>query len=272
MTSTDCQSESTASLSFTGERILPYASGDILQHGILAIHQALYRFIAPYCRKKHVLDLGCGTGHGTALLSTQPESCVWGTDIALSAVRFAAQYAPELTSSLLVSDACHLALGDSMCDVVSMVEVIEHVPSVSQLLSEVGRVIKPDGVCFISTPNRLVASPDSVTPHNPFHRVEYTYEEFLTLLTQSFRQVRIQCVVVQQRSFLVRYYRHALRTRLPFALAHLERFLYWHVPPWNRYLLQPQDILFTEEYTPACLGFLALCTRPVGVSRANVHA
>jgi SAM-dependent methyltransferase len=40
-------------------------------------------------------------------------------------------------------------------DLVMMLEVIEHVADVPRVLSEVARVLKPDGRAIISTPNRL---------------------------------------------------------------------------------------------------------------------
>lgn len=266
MTSAYYQQSDAPALTFTGERILPLANSDILQQGVLTIHQALYHFIAPYCRQKRVLDVGCGTGHGTALLSSQPGAQVYGTDIARDAVGFAATYAPELASSLLVCDAHYLALIPTRFDIISMIEVLEHLSAADQLLTEVTRIMKPDGHCFISTPNRLVYSPDSSTPANPFHVIEYTYQEFVTLLRHFFAVVHVQCIVIQQRSFLARYYRQALPLHLPFPLANIERFLYWHIPPWNKRLLQPQHIQLTERYAPTCLGFLAICAQPLAGS------
>ncbi len=252
----------TTAHTFTGERIMPVGDGGMLQQGLLALHQAMYRFLVPYCRHKHVLDVGCGSGHGSVLLAEQATCRLTGCDLAADAVQFAAGYAPALAGSLLVCDALHLALLRQQFDVVTAIEVLEHVEPAAALLQQVQRVMKPQGLCFISTPNRLVYSPDSTQPRNPYHLVEYTYDELLKLLQPWFGQVRIQCITLQQRAFLVRYLRSALRSRLPVPLAAIERFLVWHLPPWNRQRLQPWHIVINERYTPTCVGFLAICREP----------
>jgi SAM-dependent methyltransferase len=249
-----------ALLEFTGERILPQPGRDPLQRGVLAIHQAIYRFVASSCVSRQVLDVGCGTGHGTALLAQQARMAV-GCDVAPDAVHYA-QTMPLLRGRAFVCDALHLAALPHLFDVVCGVEVIEHVPDVERFLAEVGRVLRPGGMCFFSTPNRLTHSPNSATPVNPFHVVEYTYAELDAVLRRAFEQVSIWCLSIRQRSYLVRYQRSALRLTLPFPLAHLERFLAWHLPLWNRRSLRPRNIVFSKQYRADCTGFLACCASP----------
>jgi SAM-dependent methyltransferase len=247
-------------LAFTGERILPQPGRDPLQRGILAIHQAIYRFVAASCGSRQVLDVGCGTGHGTALLAQQARLAV-GCDVARDVVHYA-ETMPMMRGRVFVCDALHLAALPRMFDVVCGVEVIEHVPDVERFLAEVGSVLRPDGMCFFSTPNRLTHSPNSETPINPFHMVEYTYAEFDAVLRRAFEQVSIWCLFIRQRSYLVRYQRGALGLTLPFPLAHLERFLAWHLPVWNRRSLRPRDVVVSEHYRADCTGFLACCAYP----------
>jgi ubiquinone/menaquinone biosynthesis C-methylase UbiE len=250
-------------LSFTGERVLPETGYDILQQSILAIHQAYYAFIQPYCHRQRVLDLGCGTGHGTALLQQQAGSLVWGTDIANEAIHYAVQYNSALINRLFVSDVLALPVPDETFDVVSTIEVIEHVPDATRMLHEICRVLRSDGRCLLSTPNRLTHSPQRSVPVNPFHVVEYSYTELLDLLKQSFAEVTIYCVVLKQRQFLVRYQRSALHMHLPPLLAAIERFAAWHMPIWKQRTLQPRHILLTRDYHPRSWGFLAVCARPL---------
>jgi SAM-dependent methyltransferase len=253
----------TPALPFTGERVVPDTGGDILQTGLLAIHQAIYRVIGQRCAGKRVLDLGCGSGHGMATLGRHGPAEIWGTDVAPEALGFAARYYPPAARRLVVCDALRLALAPGQFDLVSAVEVIEHVASAEGFLAEIGRLLRPGGFCLLSTPNRLTHSPGSDRPRNPFHRIEYTYDELDALLRRFFRSVRIECVTLT-RGFLARFQPHALDPALPFPLGNLERFLYWHVPPWNRYALAPRDVSIGPRYSPGCFGFLATCSEPLG--------
>jgi SAM-dependent methyltransferase len=58
------------------------------------------------------------------------------------------------------------------------------------MISEFRRVLKPDGLFFVSTPNRLVQSPDGIV-HNPYHTQEFTPDEFKALLEEQFSSVRL---------------------------------------------------------------------------------
>jgi SAM-dependent methyltransferase len=252
-----------STLRFTGERVVPNGDHDILQAGLLTIHQAIYQVIAASCTHKQVLDLGCGTGHGMQMIERSSPARVWGADLAPEAVRYAAHRYPATARRLVVCDALQLAFAPARFDVVSAVEVIEHVPSARALLDQVRYVLKPDGTCFVSTPNRLTHSPGSPRPINPFHVAEYTYSELEALLRQAFKQVRIDCIRIARRGFLARYQPHALDPALPFPLANAERFLYWHVPPWARDTLRLGDVTLEAWDDPQCWGFLASCSEPI---------
>src|SRR5206468_1379246 len=84
-------------------------------------------------------------------------------------------------------------------------ETIEHVPDRDAFLCEVARVLAPDGVFLVSTPQarRTVDRPD-----NPFHHVEYSRVDFERLLHGAFDRVELY----GQRRLQTR--RHLLLQRL----------------------------------------------------------
>jgi 2-polyprenyl-3-methyl-5-hydroxy-6-metoxy-1,4-benzoquinol methylase len=252
----------TPSIAFTGERVVPMADANPLQRSLLNIHQAIYRSIGQYCRDKVVLDIGCGTGHGMYRLY-QDAAGIWGTDIASDAITFLSQRFPLLQPKVLVSDALHIGLGRQMFDVITAVEVIEHVPSDIMFLREIKRLLKPDGLCCISTPNRLVHSPSSIVPQNPFHIREYTASELYTLLSQEFKQVTVLGVMIRERGFLIRYHdSQGLNPVLPFPLSSSERFLFWRVTPWRDSVVQVRHVEFVADPPPHSWGLLAVCSEP----------
>jgi SAM-dependent methyltransferase len=59
------------------------------------------------------------------------------------------------------ADGCKLPIRSSRFDVAVLNHVLEHVSSPQNLLDEVWRVLKPDGVCYLACPNRY----SLVEPH-----------------------------------------------------------------------------------------------------------
>jgi len=79
-----------------------------------------------------------------------------------------------------------LPFADGEFDLVVCFEVIEHVEDRDTVLDELSRVLGPEGILCISTPNRLV-----YPPGNPYHIHEYEPEEFDQALAQRFTRVTL---------------------------------------------------------------------------------
>ncbi len=110
-----------------------------------------------------VLDIGSGSGYGSALL--QRAGCrVVGVD------------ADARASKTLLGDALQLPFRDSSFDVVTTFETIEHVSDGERFLLELLRVLRPGGTFIGSTPNI------QYTNHPDFHIREYGSEEFYRLV------------------------------------------------------------------------------------------
>jgi 2-polyprenyl-3-methyl-5-hydroxy-6-metoxy-1,4-benzoquinol methylase len=94
------------------------------------------------------LDVGCGAG---ALLEAARwrEWQVTGTEIAEPATEAARARGLDVRSGELGE----LDLAERSFDVVSMVEVLEHVPDVSALLTESRRLLRPGGALYVTTPH-----------------------------------------------------------------------------------------------------------------------
>lgn len=172
-------------MEFTGERIIPGSVDDDL----LNEHLCRYRFAQLLVEDKVVLDVGSGVGYGSRILAETAGS-VLALDVAEEAVRYGGErYAGE-NIELVVGDCRELPLdGDSM-DVVVSFELIEHLQAQDAHLLEVSRVLKPDGVTIISTPNRIFYSQESKRA-NPFHTHEFDFQEFRDFLKSVFGSVQI---------------------------------------------------------------------------------
>ena len=171
-------------LEFTGERWTTAAHGQIeIEH----LHR--YLLARDWCRGKDVLDIACGEGYGTALLA-QTARRVIGIDIDIATVvHAAAQYArPNLR--YIAGDARGIPLAAASVDIVVSFETLEHFSEQEAFLAEIRRIMRPDGVLVISTPDSDVYSPVGGAA-NTYHLRELSREEFGRLLSRQFRHVTV---------------------------------------------------------------------------------
>ncbi len=135
-----------------------------------------------------MLDLACGEGYGSALLSTLAHSVV-GIDIASDALEYArATYGHFTNVRFECASAVATGLTGANFDLVVSFETIEHLAEQAEMLAEIRRLLKPDGVLIISSPNRPVYS-QGRDYQNEFHVKELDFVEFDALLREHFGQI-----------------------------------------------------------------------------------
>ena len=98
------------------------------------------------------LDLGCSIGIITEELACRARMAA-GLDIDGPALRYAAGQ-PGAKGVFLFGDGGATPFADTSFDVIVCSQVYEHSPDVPALVSEIYRLLKDDGVCFFSGPNR----------------------------------------------------------------------------------------------------------------------
>ncbi|MGE5280067.1 MAG: class I SAM-dependent methyltransferase [Deltaproteobacteria bacterium] len=111
-------------------------------------------------RRASLLDIGCGNGSlALYLLDTVGDKCaleITGVDISEMDVELARRKAAFFEVSRCrfeVADGCRLPFPDASFDVVTALEIIEHVARPPELLREIYRVLKPGGAAVLTTPN-----------------------------------------------------------------------------------------------------------------------
>ncbi len=167
-------------IEFTGERFVPTEHGVIRQE-----HLHRYAWCLHLVEGKDVLDVASGEGYGSAMLAGRARS-VRGVDISQDAVGHARErYAGVANLQYLQGSAAAIPLPDDSVDVVVSFETIEHLYEQEEMMSEIRRVLRPDGVMIMSSPNKEVYS-DRAGYHNEYHVKELYLEEFRTLVERYF--------------------------------------------------------------------------------------
>lgn len=104
--------------------------------------------------KSKFLDAGCGDAHLSYEIKKRGHD-VWGFDYSERAVAFAKLLAPDCIFN--VFDIKGTSYKDSFFDVVSLIEVLEHLrpDDIPQALEEMRRVLRPGGVLIVTVPSVL---------------------------------------------------------------------------------------------------------------------
>lgn len=98
---------------------------------------------------KKVLDIGCGAGLLSSLISNQGNE-VYGVDISSEALRKAASRGIEVRQCNIEEG---LPFEDESFDMVVCSEIIEHLFAPKKLLVEIRRALRDDGFLILTTPN-----------------------------------------------------------------------------------------------------------------------
>lgn len=184
----------------------------------------MYNFIRNYCVQKiikhpqypkyvwkpKIVDVGCGSGTGSNILS-QEADFVWAIDKNQWSIEFCKEayervkngiyYSPQLTCD--VFDVMQDSRETMKFDIVVAIEVIEHIYDTDIFLKNIiSKFTKKDkkGSChipneptefFISSPNRNFKKIRKDKPENPYHVREWRAEEFVEMLKGYFEEVRL---------------------------------------------------------------------------------
>lgn len=189
-----------------------------------------YEFVLPLTAGKRVLDIACGNGFGTVRLAERAAAAV-GVDASSAAVaRARIECArPNITYSHVSSGS--LPFDDGSFDVIACLETLEHVPVRLQptFLAELRRVLAPEGVLVLSTPDRDAERSFElgIGGWNPWHLHTPDQGEIVELVRafgrrREFRQYDFSSVLVTSRLTHLRpeLVPSTTRGRRPIAIVH----------------------------------------------------
>lgn len=149
------------------------------------MHIATYEYAMKYVNGKTVLDYGCGSGYGSHILAGKAAR-VTAVDISTEAINNAKN--SFFANNLIFKDISELT--DERFDIITLFQVIEHVPHAKECIKKIKNLLNPGGCLLVSTPdrtNRLF--PVIQRPWNVFHLKEYSGSGLSKLLQEYFTKV-----------------------------------------------------------------------------------
>lgn len=168
----------------TGERL---EQGDLSQGTAEHLHR--YKIAEMFSEGKKILDIACGEGYGTNLLS-KFASEITGVDIDKETIEQAKLKYNKDNIEFLLGDTSNIPCPNASFDVVVSFETIEHHDKHDEMIKEIKRVLKPNGVFIISTPDKHIYT-DLKGIKNKFHIKELYKKEFIDLIKNYFSNTTI---------------------------------------------------------------------------------
>lgn len=158
------------------ERAVP---GESPNESWIAVHVARYDFAAHYARQVgRLLDLACGSGHGTALLADRlPSVACVGVDLGADAIAHARERYGRANNTF--AEANGMTFDDAQgFDTIVSLETIEHLADPEAFVERMASMLRPGG--------RIIASVPSTpsTDANPYHLQDFTEASFARLFTR----------------------------------------------------------------------------------------
>jgi SAM-dependent methyltransferase len=240
-------------LELTGERTLP----DVPEENYwFRRHLVVYEWIRTRVGGLRVVDMACGEGYGSDVLSRSAASVV-GVDANPEAHEHAkARY----TRPGLRFERDMVQTFAEPADAVVFLQTIEHVEDPGELLMHFKRILEGGNsahpVAYISTPNVLTLAPKGAERSgNPWHVHEYRAEEFRELCAAHFADVEIHGLFhsrkLRAHEFAIR---HARWDDVHAKLGLTKRFYDRFIPA-----ISERDFVLRTGDLDRSLDFIAVC-------------
>lgn len=166
--------------SWSGERLETFIYNiNTIEH----LHR--YAIACSLSKGKSVLDIACGEGYGSNLLSKVADKVV-GVDISEETIEKAQKKYTNINLSFKAGSAAAIPLPAASVDVVVSFETLEHHDQHEEMLNEIKRILRPNGVLIMSSPDKKYYT-DLTGYKNPFHAKELYFNDFKSLISKHFK-------------------------------------------------------------------------------------
>ena len=120
------------------------------KENIICTFKKRLNIIEKYKKRGKILDVGCATGFFLELAKSRGWD-VYGTDVS----KFASEYAKKKSGlrNIFYGDLKKVKFKDDMFDVITIFDVIEHLPDPKNTLKRIYNLLRKNGLIVITTPD-----------------------------------------------------------------------------------------------------------------------
>ncbi len=172
----------------------------ITSHIKVPIHTAFYQWASRWVEQKRVLDVGCGEGYGTAILS-QRAGLTIGIDESFKFAYDSFKNHSMPNTRFLNMDCQSLAFRHASFDVLINNALLEYLTDYTSFFKMSKEILKPGGIFICGTKNAQLSiktSTDSLAYRN--HLQEFTPASLLLLLKDFFSDVEIYGLMMKPKA------------------------------------------------------------------------
>lgn len=149
--------------------------------GVAENHRVRYGLARELVRPgQRILDISCGTGYGTFLLTSGTGATGVGVDCSEEAIEFARDFFHAPGAEYVHASAGSFPLGEREFDLIVSFETVEHLADDRRFLARLWRALRPGGQLLVSVPN-LERYPMQA---HQFHVRHYSPESLAALLAR----------------------------------------------------------------------------------------
>ncbi len=166
-------------LPVTWERLIPkQIADDPASQRLFEVHLQRYETAARYVKEKRVLDIACGAGYGSQILSLAGARAVVGVDISAETVEYARKHYQTPGVEFVCADAEQFDWSEKF-DVIVSFETIEHLHYPAKFLDRLHSLLVPGGDLILSVPLGETRHVDR------YHLHAFSQEDVFNLLEQA---------------------------------------------------------------------------------------
>jgi 2-polyprenyl-3-methyl-5-hydroxy-6-metoxy-1,4-benzoquinol methylase len=192
--------------------LLIYGKAERWVHGFMTPsveheHLDRYNFILKHVQNKKVLDIACGCGYGTYLISKNGNAnSVLGVDIDESSIRYGNHRYYNEKVIRQVNNALEFPSKDKF-DIIVSFETIEHISEYEKLINKFYELLDTNGLLFISTP---ISKITTTKPGNKYHEIEWSFSDFHYLFVKKFKINEIYLQNIKINKYKLNYIHRAV--------------------------------------------------------------